>query len=105
MHSLIFVYGTLRRGFGNRAARRLHSRGEFLGFATVHASLHSLRAFPGITRGEGRVRGEVFRVTPQLLRYLDAYEGSGFRREQVVLHGHTARRAFAWFLRNPDAPL
>jgi gamma-glutamylcyclotransferase (GGCT)/AIG2-like uncharacterized protein YtfP len=103
MDCLLFVYGTLRRGFTNRAARRLHQRGEFLGFATVRGYLHHCGAYPGLTRGEGRVRGEVFRVTPQLLRYLDAYEGPNFRRVRVRLRDHPERSAFAWFLRT--APL
>jgi gamma-glutamylcyclotransferase (GGCT)/AIG2-like uncharacterized protein YtfP len=103
MRSLLFVYGTLRRGFTNRAARRLHQRGEFLGFATVRASLHHCGKYPGLTRGEGRIRGEVFRVSPQLLRYLDAYEGPEFRRVRVCLREHPQRGAFAWFLR--AAPL
>lgn len=105
MHRLVFVYGTLRLGFTNPAARRLHSRGEFLGVANVRASLYDCGRWPGITRGEGRVRGELFRVSPQLLRYLDAWEGPAFRRELILLRGYPARRAFAWFLRNPPESL
>ena len=103
MLSLVFVYGTLRRGFTNRAARRLHERGEFLGCATVRACLHNRRAYPGLTAGEGRVRGEVFRVSPQLLRYLDAWEGREFRRVRVRLREAPQVGAFAWFLR--ESPL
>jgi gamma-glutamylcyclotransferase (GGCT)/AIG2-like uncharacterized protein YtfP len=105
MRSLIFVYGTLRSGSAHRAARRLHQRGEFLGSAIVHARLQRYGRWTAITRGDGKVRGEVYRVSPQLLRYLDAYEGSDYGREQVILHGHPARRAFAWFLRNTEPPL
>jgi gamma-glutamylcyclotransferase (GGCT)/AIG2-like uncharacterized protein YtfP len=97
MHSLIFVYGTLRRGFQNRAARRLHREGEFLGSAVVRGVLRPCGRYTAITRGEGRVRGEVLRVSPQLLRYLDAWEGSSYRRRKITLREHSARSAFAWF--------
>jgi gamma-glutamylcyclotransferase (GGCT)/AIG2-like uncharacterized protein YtfP len=105
MRSLIFVYGTLRSGHTNRAARRLHKRGEFLGAACVRAHLQKYGRWTAIASGEGRVRGEVYRVSPQLLRYLDAYEGPAYARKQVFLHGHSERRAFAWFLRNSHTPL
>jgi gamma-glutamylcyclotransferase (GGCT)/AIG2-like uncharacterized protein YtfP len=105
MDLLIFVYGTLRSGFLNQAARRLHERGEFLGNARATGRLTTCGPWTAMSPGKGRVRGEVYRVSPQLLRYLDAYEGGAYRREQIFLHGHSARRAFAWFLRNSDASL
>ena len=80
----LFVYGTLRVGFQHSAARRLHEHGTFIGTATVRGELHHCGSYPGLTRGEGRVRGDVFRVGYQLLRYLDAFEGQGFRRERIA---------------------
>lgn len=95
---LLFVYGTLRRGFINQAARRLHARGQFAGHAVARGQLVHCGRYPGLIPGEGRVRGEVFRVSPNLLRYLDAYEGSEFRRTLIRLHP-SGQRAFAYFLR------
>jgi gamma-glutamylcyclotransferase (GGCT)/AIG2-like uncharacterized protein YtfP len=94
--SYLFVYGTLRRGFSHPAARRLHERGEFLGTAVVRGDLRNHGAYPGLSKGEGRVRGDVFRVGPQLLRYLDAFEGDEFRRERLPARKDAGGRLAVW---------
>jgi gamma-glutamylcyclotransferase (GGCT)/AIG2-like uncharacterized protein YtfP len=79
----LFVYGTLRRGFRHPAARQLHRRGKFIGTATVRGNVQPMGAYKGLTPGRGRVRGEVFHVGTELLRYLDRFEGEEFRRKLV----------------------
>jgi gamma-glutamylcyclotransferase (GGCT)/AIG2-like uncharacterized protein YtfP len=70
----VFVYGTLMRGHANHG----HLRGaEYLGphvTEPAYAMLH-LGGYPGVRRG-GRtaVHGEVFRVSPAILRRLDRLE-------------------------------
>jgi gamma-glutamylcyclotransferase (GGCT)/AIG2-like uncharacterized protein YtfP len=97
----LFVYGTLRRGFSNHAARRLHARAEYVGTAVVRARLCRNGDYTGLLPGAGRVRGEVFRVTAHLLRYLDAYEGSDYRRTiaPVRLQNGIMRRSFVYMLK------
>jgi gamma-glutamylcyclotransferase (GGCT)/AIG2-like uncharacterized protein YtfP len=82
--SRLFVYGTLRLSFSHPAANRLHQRGLYLGTGIVRGELQDCGAYPGLTRGEGQVRGDVYRVGPLLLRYLDAFEGDQFRRERMT---------------------
>ena len=100
----IFVYGTLKRGFSNYAAQQLHARGEYVGSAVIRAQLCRCGPYPGLLPGEGRVRGEVFRVTAHLLRYLDAYEGSAYRRvvAPVRLESGAVRRLFVYMMRAPE---
>lgn len=65
---LVFVYGTLMRGFGNNV---LLEKEEFLSEVTTVAEFHmlSLGAFPGVKVKDiispamaGRVKGELYRV-------------------------------------------
>lgn len=104
MRTCLFVYGTLRQGFHHPAALRLHCNGEFLGTATVRGDLRNCGLYPGLTKGEGRVRGDVFRVSPQLLRYLDVYEGREFRRTRLKarMDGGTTVAVWVYLLRQPD---
>jgi gamma-glutamylcyclotransferase (GGCT)/AIG2-like uncharacterized protein YtfP len=77
---VLFVYGTLRRGYANRHARLLERSSQFLGTARVAGRLYRVKWYPGMTlRGEADdwVVGDLFRVhDPQTLAALDQYEGS-----------------------------
>jgi len=77
MHN-VFVYGSLKQGFGNH---RLLSFSQFLGEATTkdsHFSMISLGGFPGVfDDGESRISGEVYRVNDSTLRNLDGLESEG----------------------------
>ena len=71
---LVFVYGTLRLGASN------HHRmagAECLGPAKVQGDLYKIDWYPGLVpnHGAGRVAGEVYRVSSELLRQLDEFEG------------------------------
>lgn len=69
----VFVYGSLRRGQSNHG-QLLGARDE--GEGTLEgADLHDLGPFPMAVPGRGRVQGEVFAVTRELLLALDRFEG------------------------------
>lgn len=74
----VFVYGTLKRGFGN--GERLLSNARFIGVDSLQNFLmYSLGgAFPAIVPTDDPARivhGEVFEVTPDEFQSLDRLEG------------------------------
>lgn len=80
---LLFVYGTLKRGWNNDWSRRLWHSAEFLGSATVQGRLHLITTYPGLVDSSNPanlVHGELARLDPSLLADLDAYEGSEYSR-------------------------
>jgi gamma-glutamylcyclotransferase (GGCT)/AIG2-like uncharacterized protein YtfP len=74
--TLVFVYGTLRRG-GERAMERLFPDAHYVGVGCVRGALYDLGDYPGLVldAGAGTVTGELYTVTPRLLADLDEYEG------------------------------
>ncbi|MDZ4797033.1 MAG: gamma-glutamylcyclotransferase family protein [Bryobacteraceae bacterium] len=99
MTRLLFTYGSLQRGFTNRAARLLRERGEYVGDAVIRADLHWPGRWPFITPGRGRVGGEVFRIPTSLLRCLNAYEGAAYRLRPTLARtaGGTKLRVWAYW--------
>lgn len=85
----IFVYGTLLKGKCNYnrflAPAEPEMRGEIEGF-----EMYDLGAFPAIVKGEGRVKGEVYRVNPEQLARIDRLEGEGtlYIKEKVKVVGY-----------------
>jgi gamma-glutamylcyclotransferase (GGCT)/AIG2-like uncharacterized protein YtfP len=82
MLDLLFVYGTLMRGFDHPMARRLEQNAEFLGAAHCAGRLYLVRHYPGLVYSDDpadRVFGELFRLAQphDLLAKLDDYEGCG----------------------------
>ncbi len=78
----LFVYGTLRRGFGNPFARRLRREASHLTTGTLSGfHLVDVGHYPGLVRCEDPahcVTGDLFRLPDHpepLLAELDAYEG------------------------------
>lgn len=88
----VFVYGTLRRG-ELRDINHLQPRPEWVGQGRVSGVLYDLGAYPGIVLGgSSRVRGEVYRIGPELEQELDRIEevwpqqtGEYAKREAQVL--------------------
>jgi gamma-glutamylcyclotransferase (GGCT)/AIG2-like uncharacterized protein YtfP len=71
---LFFVYGTLRRGDVNDITQ-LAPAPQFIGDASIAGTMYHLGAYPGVTLGgSGRIVGEVYSVTKQLEKKLDAIE-------------------------------
>lgn len=88
--TLVFVYGTLKRGGSNHG---FLADQQFLGEAHTPAGfrLIDLGEYPGLVpapNASTRVVGEVWCVTPAALAQLDALEGTAeglYRREPIAL--------------------
>ena len=96
MTTLLFVYGTLRRGHDNFAARRMHARAEFLSEASIRANIRFRGPYLAIQRGAGRVTGEVFRMESKVLRALNAYEGADYRLRRTIARTTAGLRLPVW---------
>lgn len=80
--TLLFVYGTLRRGSGSLMGERLASEATWVGDATVSGALYDMGPFPALVASDDageRVHGEVWSMMPDraeaLIAMLDQYEG------------------------------
>ena len=106
---LVFVCGPLRQE-GSHASL-MDVRAELTGQATVEGSLYVIAWFPGFLpeKGKGKVVGELYHVTPELLDELDEFErraaaeveGAGCQRVKVeakmlTLSGDRFFEAWAW---------
>jgi len=110
---LIFVYGSLKRGFGNNRYF-LSSDAEFVGPCTTADSnfdMISLGSFPAVFRNSDdalyppagelrncRITGEVYRVDAKTLVALDMLEGNGsfYTREQIEVDGLPQGENLCW---------
>lgn len=80
----IFVYGTLMKGQSNHHA--FLKDGSFIGNGMIEGyDMYDLGYFPGIVSGTGKVYGEVYSVTPEELKRIDALEGEGslYKKEKT----------------------
>ncbi len=78
----VFVYGTLKKGF---SLNYLLANSIFIGEASLNGyDMYSLTSFPFITKGKGKVYGEVYEVSEDLLKRLDMIEGGYVRKEVEV---------------------
>jgi gamma-glutamylcyclotransferase (GGCT)/AIG2-like uncharacterized protein YtfP len=104
--NLLFVYGTLRRGFDNEHARLLREAAEFAGEAEVRGRIYRIGAYPGFVfeadgAEDGLVRGELYRLRDpeKAFAILDEYEGADFERVEIAVRG-----ALAWIYRMRRIP-
>ena len=96
--SLLFVYGTLMRGYGLHPV--LAGGATALGEGTARGRLLDLGRYPGLVDGAGRVRGEVYRLDDaELLPVLDREEGYNFVRRRAIVTLAGGRRVRAWLYR------
>ena len=82
MQDLLFVYGTLMRGFDHPMAQLLSRSADFIGQARCRGRLYLVKHYPGLVLSEGAddvVFGELFRLRQpaELLREFDMYEACG----------------------------
>jgi gamma-glutamylcyclotransferase (GGCT)/AIG2-like uncharacterized protein YtfP len=81
---LLFVYGSLRRGFDHHYLLR-QLRAEFIGRGKVRGELFDLGRYPGAVKSDSSntVSGEIYRLkSPDSdLKALDDYEGVGSTTE------------------------
>jgi gamma-glutamylcyclotransferase (GGCT)/AIG2-like uncharacterized protein YtfP len=93
---LLFVYGSLKRGFSNH---RQLSRAAFVGECQTaqRYRLFLLGPYPALaSEGEHRIHGELYAVDRRTLAKLDVFEGKAYRRAGVELAD--GRNAHAYFL-------
>ena len=93
---LLFVYGTLMRGFPLHAL--LEGRADSVGDGEVAGLLFDLGRYPAALRdGGGVIRGEVYRVKdPGLWLTLDSAEGSQYHRGEVGVRLAGGRQVTAY---------
>jgi gamma-glutamylcyclotransferase (GGCT)/AIG2-like uncharacterized protein YtfP len=101
----VFVYGTLKHGYGNHRALLSGDDSTFIGKGTtVHPfRMKTTTGFPVVMhRGEQNnhpVAGELYEVTASVLRNLDRLEGHPrwYRREEVLVDiENTGVQQSAW---------
>ncbi|MGJ4967344.1 MULTISPECIES: gamma-glutamylcyclotransferase family protein [unclassified Bradyrhizobium] len=79
---LLFVYGTLMRGFDHPMARLLSANADFVAEASCRGRLYRIQHYPGLVPSDDAadlVHGELFRLhQPEpMLREFDMYEACG----------------------------
>jgi gamma-glutamylcyclotransferase (GGCT)/AIG2-like uncharacterized protein YtfP len=79
---LLFVYGTLMRGYAHPMARLLSANADFLGEASCRGRLYKVKHYPGLVLSDVAtdvVFGELYRLraVEDLLREFDMYEACG----------------------------
>ena len=79
---LLFVYGTLMRGFDHPMAQLLSRGADFLGQARCRGRLYLIKHYPGLVLSgdpADTVFGELYRLRQpaELLREFDMYEACG----------------------------
>lgn len=92
----VFVYGSLKQGFGNH--RHLEGQ-ELLGTGTLKGfDMFSLGPFPAIQPGQGNVNGELYRVDEDAFRCLDRLEGHPvmYCREPSIINDSNGEKVEAW---------
>ena len=117
---LLFVYGTLMRGFDHPMAQLLSRAADFVGEARCQGRLYRVKHYPGLVLSEDVddvVFGELFRLRQpaECLREFDMYEacGEGFeepteyvrRKLSVTLDGGTVSEAWTYIYNWPVAQL
>ena len=74
----IFVYGTLRNGYGNYN-HYLRDRTEKEVLGAIRGTMYDVGAFPAVVCGDGRVIGELMHIKPadyvNTMRNCDQLEG------------------------------
>jgi gamma-glutamylcyclotransferase (GGCT)/AIG2-like uncharacterized protein YtfP len=113
---LLFVYGTLMRGFDHPMALLLSRTGDFIGEARCRGRLYLVKHYPGLVPSDEAgdvVYGELFRLreAAPCLREFDMYEacGEGFAQPTeyvrqmlaVTLHDGSAREAWTYLYNWP----
>lgn len=71
---LIFVYGTLKRGWGNNVIIKDQ---KYIGVATTSPDfqMFSLGGYPGVVAGDNRITGELWEVDDDAFARCDRLEG------------------------------
>ena len=77
--NLIFVYGTLRKGYHGQHSAILAEKGEWVGLGKVNGvQIYLNDHLPMLIESENKetfLVGDVYKITDSLVTYLDKYEG------------------------------
>lgn len=106
MHK-VFVYGTLRRGFGNH---RLLFTSQFLGTDTVTGfTMLSVGNFYPALLGNGRsvsvITGEVYEVNDETFKSLDYLEGYPQHYNRMLVRTANGHEAWVYYYEENDRHL
>lgn len=86
---ILFVYGSLKRGFGNH---RLMTDAVYLGPGVIEGyDMYSLRYFPAIVEGNDEVYGELYKVSEKELAAIDELEGYSSKDDTGMYIRRTTR--------------
>ena len=117
---LLFVYGTLMRGFDHPMAQLLSRSADFIGEGRCRGRLYLVKHYPGLVLSDDPadvVFGELYRLRQpdELLREFDMYEacGEGFaapteyirRMLSVLSDGGAVNQAWSYLYNWPVAHL
>lgn len=81
----LFVYGSLKSGFRHHAELRGAPRRRSARTLPLYRLVRAARYPVLLDDGRESVSGELYRVTEELLRELDRFEGDDYRRQVVLL--------------------
>jgi len=98
---LVFVYGSLKRGFSNYKRLLDGSIGdcEYLHVATTKGTMYDLGPFPAVDiEGPNQIRGEVFRVDEDVLFALDRLEGDPTFYNRTKVDLSTGEKAWIYHI-------
>jgi gamma-glutamylcyclotransferase (GGCT)/AIG2-like uncharacterized protein YtfP len=119
IQNLLFVYGTLMRGYDHPMAKLLSRSAEFCGEARCRGRLYLIKHYPGLVLSDDAgdvVFGELYRLRApeQSFATLDEYEGCGpgatapgYVRQllPVTLDDGTVSNAWTYVYNRPVAEL
>ena len=102
--SLLFVYGSLMRGF---QYNELLSDAEFVARTRTEPgwTLLDLGRYPGVIAGSQRIEGELYRLPDTMLAGLDRLEGCPELYRRVTTSLEDAREAFIYVLQPATVPV
>ena len=102
---LVFVYGTLRHRYGNHT---LLGGAKYIGDALTYEKYTMTGGgIPYVCPYEPtcRIVGEVYKVTPLILKRLDRLEGHPQFYYRVIIRTNTGRRAWIYFCNRGTGPV
>jgi|TARA_Y100000034_G_C6809227_1_gene363564 gamma-glutamylcyclotransferase (GGCT)/AIG2-like uncharacterized protein YtfP len=102
----LFIYGSLKRGFGNYDFMHYLETKFVVETCTLHPKydLVGLGRFPGLIDGEYWIAGELFDLPPEKLPQLDAFEGNGrlYIRKTIPVTHEGGLKAATYFYKHPE---
>lgn len=95
--NLVFVYGTLKKGFGNHGV--LNPGSQFICKDRIRGwDMYSLGGFPAITEGTGEISGELYSVDEKVLARCDILEGYPNFYDRMIVRTASGMRAWVYFI-------